>query len=291
MQNSLITQLILPLALFIIMFGMGMSLVTDDFRRVLKQPRSMFIGVSLQILWLPLLGFLVVLFFRLPAELAIGLLILTFAPGGATSNMIAFLSRADTALSISLTAVVSLITPLTLPLMTMLTIQWQAGHGEWIDFPVAQTMLKLTFITILPVALGMTLRRHHPNLCSKAKKPVKILSILFLVLVVAGITKANWNRLPELITIVGPAVITLVLVAMGSGYLIATKSGMQSPQALSIAIEVGIQNAGTALLVTGTILQNPTMSASALIYGILMQIPALLLIAYRNLGRQTAHAY
>ncbi|MES9903647.1 MAG: bile acid:sodium symporter family protein [Sedimenticola sp.] len=291
MNSSIISQVILPIALFTIMFGMGMSLVVDNFRQVLSRPRTIFLGIGLQMVWLPLVGAAVVLLFQLPPELALGLLILTFAPGGATSNMIAFLCRADTALSITLTAIASLITPFTLPLLAAAAFQLWMGDSQAIPFPVLETMLKLVVITIVPVSFGMLLNRYFPAFCEKSRKPVKVLSLLFLLLIIVGIARANWDQLPGYITIVGPAVMVMVIFAGGSGFWIARRLGLFTPQALTIGIEVGIQNAGTALLVTGTVLQNPAMSASALIYGILMQIPALLLIAWRTSGSRATVAY
>ncbi len=290
MNSTVISQVILPIALFTIMLGMGMSLVVNDFRQVASRPRTIFLGIGLQMVWLPLIGFVVVTLFQLPAELALGLLILTFAPGGATSNMIAFLCRADTALSITLTAIVSLITPFTLPLLAAAVFQLWMGDSEAIPFPILETMLKLVVITILPVSIGMMLNHYFPSFCEKSRKPVKVLSILFLLLIIVGIAKANWDQLPAYIAVVGPAVVAMVIIAIGSSYWIARRVGLFTPQALSIGIEVGIQNAGTALLVTGTVLQNPAMSASALIYGILMQIPALILIAYRTTGNRASAA-
>lgn len=290
MNSSIISQVILPIALFTIMLGMGMSLVVNDFRRVVARPRGVFLGIGLQMLWLPLIGLAVVTLFRLPTELALGLIILTFAPGGATSNMIAFLCRADTALSITLTAIVSLITPFTLPLLAAMAFHFWVGDAGAIPFPVMETMAKLVFVTLLPVIIGMALNHYFPRFCDRSVKPVKVLSILFLLLIIVGIARANWDQLPTYISVVGPAVIVMALFAIGSSFWIARRLGLYEPQALSIGIEVGIQNAGTALIVTGTILQSPVMSASALIYGILMQIPALILIAYRTVGRRATAA-
>ncbi|MES9879536.1 MAG: bile acid:sodium symporter family protein [Sedimenticola sp.] len=290
MDSSIISQVVLPIALFTIMLGMGMSLLMNDFRQVVARPYTIFLGVGLQLLWLPAIGIGVVALFQLPAELGLGLIILTLAPGGATSNMITFLCRADTALSITLTAITSLITPFTLPLLAAALFQFWMGDTQAIPFPVLETMLKLVVITILPVSIGLLLNHYFPTFCKKSRKPVKVMSILFLLLIIVGIARANWDQLPAYITIVGPAVMVMVTIAIGSSFWIARRAGLFTPQALTIAIEVGIQNAGTALLVTGTVLQNPTMSASALIYGILMQIPALILIAYRTAGDRASVA-
>lgn len=282
MENSVVTQVVLPAALFVIMLGVGLTLSLEDFRRIWSQKRVVALGVSLQLVLLPLLGFLVVTLFQLPAGLAVGLMILTFAPGGATSNMITYLARGDTALSVSMTATVSLIAPFSLPLLAALALEHWFGQSQALAFPVVQTMGKLVVMTIIPVLLGVFLHHKLPMLCKRLQAPVKWLSMLFLLVVVAGIVKANWQRLPELTLQVGPAVLTLITLAFALGYLISRQLRCDTTRALTLGIEVGIQNAGTALLVTGTVLHNAEMSASALAYGILMNIPVFVLIIYRN---------
>lgn len=282
MQTSFMTQWILPMALFVIMLGVGMTLRADDFRRVLRAPGAVLTGLLAQLLLLPCLGLLLVSLLQLPPLLAVGLMVLTFAPGGATSNMLTLLSRGDTALSVSLTAITSLITPFSLPLLTLLALNHWQGELVLPEFPVLESVLKLLLITLVPVLLGMLLSARSPNFSRRVTRPVKLLSLLFMILVVSGIVMANWTRLPALIAIVGPAALLLALLAMSSGYLLARLMRLQSEQQVTLSIEVGIQNAGTALLVTGGLLQNAEMSASALIYGVLMQVPALMLVLWRN---------
>jgi len=282
MQTSFMTQWILPMALFVIMLGVGMTLRADDFRRVLRAPGAVLTGLLAQLLLLPCLGLLLVSLLQLPPLLAVGLMVLTFAPGGATSNMLTLLSRGDTALSVSLTAITSLITPFSLPLLTLLALNHWQGELVLPEFPVLESVLKLLLITLVPVLLGMLLSAHSPNFSRRVTRPVKLLSLMFMILVVSGIVMANWTRLPALIAIVGPAALLLALLAMSSGYLLARLMRLQSEQQVTLSIEVGIQNAGTALLVTGGLLQSAEMSASALIYGVLMQVPALMLVLWRN---------
>lgn len=282
MQTSFMTQWILPMALFVIMLGVGMTLRADDFRRVLRAHGAVLTGLLAQLLLLPCLGLLLVSLLQLPPLLAVGLMVLTFAPGGATSNMLTLLSRGDTALSVSLTAITSLITPFSLPLLTLLALNHWQGELVLPEFPVLESVLKLLLITLVPVLLGMLLSARSPNFSRRVTRPVKLLSLLFMILVVSGIVMANWTRLPALIAIVGPAALLLALLAMSSGYLLARLMRLQSEQQVTLSIEVGIQNAGTALLVTGGLLQSAEMSASALIYGVLMQVPALMLVLWRN---------
>lgn len=274
---------LLPAALFIIMLGMGISLKPDDFRLAIKRPGIILLGLVLQLIILPVLGFIIVTVLQLPAVLAVGLMILTFAPGGATSNMITYLCRADTALSICLTAVTSLLVPLTLPLLSYLVLEHFMGQGVVFEIPLLSMATKLLVVTLIPVIIGIMLNQRWPELCLELQKIVKLLSLLFMLIVVVLITANNFARLPQLLPQLAPAVLLLAGSAMLCGYLVPRYLfNLEVKTGLTLAIETGIQNAGTALMVTGAILQSPEMSMSALLYGILMQIPAMLLIIYRN---------
>ena len=283
MGSEVITQVVLPLALFFIMLGVGLSLHVSQFTSLWQQPRSVFAGVMLQMLLLPALGVAVVTLFQLPAALAVGIMVLTFAPGGATSNMITYLSRGDTALSVSLTALSGLLTPFTMPLLTVFALNYWLGESVAINFPVIEATIKLFVIAVLPAVLGIAINHHWPAFCRKIEKSVKFLACLFLILIVFGIVKSNWHSLPGLLVQLGPAVLCLVALAMLAGFAVARAIKLNESQQVSLAVEVGIQNAATALLITGGILQNAEMSASALIYGVLMNLPVFALIVYRNL--------
>ena len=282
MEAQAISQLILPLALMVIMLGVGMSLRLSNFSLVLKQPMVVIIGLLLQLGLLPLLGLAVVLWFQLPATLAVGVMILTFAPGGATSNMITFLSRGDTALSVCLTTIGGLITPFTLPLLTVLALEYGFGEASTIVFPVLPTMVKLLAVGVFPVLLGVLIHHYLPQFCLRIEKLTKLLASVFLLSVVTALTLENWQALPGLLMTVGPAVFSLVILAMASGFLVAKALKLSTASLVTLAVEVGIQHAGIAMLVTATILQNAEMSVTALVYGIVMNIPAFLLILFRN---------
>lgn len=283
MEAGLVTQIVLPLALFFIMLGVGMNLQLAELTFLKQRPFIVIQGVLLQLIGLPLLGVLVVSLFQLPVELAVGILILTLAPGGASSNMITFLARGDTALSVCLTSISGLITPFTMPLLTVLILERWLGESMVLDFPILETMLKLIAVAVLPAIIGVLLQQRWPQFCQRSERWAKAVACVFLVLVVFGIVKANWEKLPGLTLTLGPAVLTLVMCAMLLGYLTAKRAGLNDRQQTTLAIEVGIQNAATALIVTGGILHNAEMSASALIYGVLMNIPVFALIIWRNL--------
>jgi len=276
-------SLLLPVALFIIMLGMGLTLKLSDFLSLRQRPLAIVAGVSLQLLFLPLLAWLVVTVLQLPAVLAAGLLIVSFAPGGATSNMISYLCRADTALSISLTAITSLIIPFSLPWFTWMTLEHLLGSGVMVELPLLSTIAKLVMVTLIPVVTGLYINRRWPRFCDQLQRPIKVLSLVFMFAVVVVISWANRAVLPELMPLLSPAIILLASSAMVFAMLIARYLlRLNTETALTLGIETGIQNAGTALMVTGAILQQPEMSLTVLLYGILMQVPAVLLILWRN---------
>lgn len=282
MGSSGIGQVLLPVALFSIMFGVGMSLHLKAFSLLWQRPVIVAVAVLTQILFLPALAFLVVSLFQVPAVLAVGIMVLSFAPGGATSNMITYLCKGDTVLSVCITAISGLITPFTMPILTMLAISYWLGDSTAVNLPVAETVAKLFLIAVIPVFLGALVHYQWPHVCQKLEVFTKALACLFLIIVVIGIVKANLGTLPSYLLQVAPAVLCLVTVAMLSGYSVAKFMGLASEQKLTYAIEIGIQNAAAALVITSAILHNSEMSASALIYGILMNIPAFMLIIWRN---------
>lgn len=274
-------QILLPLSLFLIMLGVGMSLELRAFSLLWRTPLIVLAAVAVQLLLLPIIGFLVVTAFQLPAVLAIGIFILTLAPGGATSNMITYICRGDTALSVCITAIVGLITPFTMPLFTMFALQYWFAEQTHVELPVVATVLKLFMIAVVPVLLGALIHHKWPMFCQRSEKSVKILACTFLIVVVFGIVKANWLVLPAMIAQIGPAVLCLVTLAMFTGFFVAKSLGLGAQQQLTYAIEIGIQNAAVALIITASVIQNSEMSASVLIYGVLMNIPAFILISWR----------
>ena len=283
MMNASLTQILLPLALFSLMFGLGLSLRAIDFQRLLRRPALLLAGLVGQLILLPLLVFGLLQWAALPGGLALGLMIVALAPGGATSNLLSHLCRADLALSVSLTALSSLVVPLTLPLATALALNyWQASAQAAIELPVLATMAKLVTMALLPVLLGMLTRYRFEALACRLQPLVRRLALLFLLTVIVLLTLNSWSKLSLYLALLAPWVLLIACAAMAIGYALAYWAGGGVAARRTLAIEVGIQNAGTALLVTGTVLNNAEMSAAALLYGILMQLPALLLVLWCN---------
>jgi len=270
MEATILTKVVLPIALAVIMLGMGLSLTVADFRRVLRAPKAFAIGALCQLVILPALGFGLAHAFSLPPLLAVGLVILALSPGGTTSNMSSYLARGDLALSISLTAVISLITPFTIPIFASLAMSSFMGESQAIALPIGQTIATLFAITVVPVVIGMLLRKKWPAFSARTESPLKWLSIFFLFAIVAGVAKQNWAALPDFFAQTGWAAFALNASAMLAGYAVASLARLNAQQSVTISIEVGIQNGTTALFVTSTLLANPTMSIAPAVYSLIM---------------------
>lgn len=270
MQVDILTQYGLPLALFLIMFGIGLSLRTADFLAVLKSPRALAVGLSAQLLLLPLLAFALAVLMHLPPEIAVGLMIIALAPGGATSNVLTYLARGDVSLSISLTAVVSLITPFTLPLVTAWSMLYFVGDNTMITLPVIKTIVQLLLITVIPVSLGMFVRAMWPHFAHWLQSGLKWLSVLFLLAIVAVIFYRNAAYMAEFFARSGLATLILNLATMVLGYQLARRFHLATPQAVTIGFEVGIQNGTLALVVAGTLIGDQAMMIPAVTYSLIM---------------------
>lgn len=270
MKADLLTQVILPASLFIIMMGMGLSLKLKDFAMVMTRPKAIAIGLVAQMILLPLLAYVLVLLFQLEPVLGIGLIILALCPGGTTSNLYTYLAKGDVALSVSLTAVVSLIAPFTVPFVLLLFMNQLMGEGQAIELPVLKTIVQLIAITIVPIVLGMVIHRFAPVFAEKAEKPVKIFSVVFLFLIIAGILLKNKATMPGYFADVGLVALVLNLSCMTLGYFLAKWAQLNEAQSKAIGIEVGFQNGTTALLIALTLLGNSAMAAAPTVYSLIM---------------------
>jgi bile acid:Na+ symporter, BASS family len=195
MESNFLTDLLLPISLALIMFGMGLSLTPSDFKRVAIYPKAAALGTLNQIVILPLVGFVLLMLIpmRTP-ELAVGIMILAACPGGPTSNLISHISKGDTALSITLTAISSLIVVITIPLIVNFSLRYFMQHDEYVPLPVFDTILKVIIITLIPVAIGMVTRAKAVRFSQRMHKPVKMMSgILLVVIILAAILNDREN--------------------------------------------------------------------------------------------------
>lgn len=272
MTADILTQVILPLALFMIMFGMGLSLRPVDFKNVLAAPKAVGIGLIGQMLLLPLIAFLIALAFKLPPEIAVGLMIIALAPGGATSNMFTYLSKGDVSLSISLTAVVSLIAPFSIPIITALSMTYFMGDATEFSLPVVKTIIQLLVITVIPVALGMLVLAKWSQIAAKIERVLKVFSVFFLFLIIVLIVLKNADNMMSFFMQAGLATLALNIAVLILGVYLAKWAKLSEAQSISIGFEVGIQNGTLALVVAGTLIGNSTMMIPAVTYSLLMFI-------------------
>ena len=282
MTAQLLSQVILPIVLAFIMLAMGLSLQLKQFSILLKQPSTALLGIVLQMLLLPALAWLVIWLLELPQLLAAGLLLVALAPGGATSNLFSYLCKGNLALSIALTALVSLLTPMTMALMVALNFSWLGLDTQHFALPFLPTFMQLAIVTVVPVSLGLLGQHFWPNFANSIQPWVKRIGAGTMMVLVVLLAIFNWQALPDVVSQATLAVMTLVFLALAAGYGIAKLSKQNEANSRTIMIEVGIQNAGTAMMVAFSILQNPALAMIPLLYGIAMNIPAFLTVWHFN---------
>ena len=278
MSGELLKQLALPVALFAVLFGMGLSLVPADFRRVVLYPKAKIIGLTCQLLLLPAVAFALALLFRLPGELAVGLMVLAACPGGATSNVITHLSKGDTALSVTLTAVSSVVCVFTIPWIIRWSMDWFLGAGADVALPFWKTLGQLALVTILPIISGMTVRHLRPGLADRLERPASIFSLVFLALIIAAAVAREKDLVHQFIT-AGPAAITLNIVMMLIGFVAGWIFALPRKQRVTIAIETGIQNGTLALGITLGLLESARIAMPSVVYCLFMFLSGAFMIA------------
>ncbi|MBH3342059.1 bile acid:sodium symporter family protein [Pseudomonas mendocina] len=267
----------LPAALGIIMLGLGLSLSLADFARVAKFPKPVLIGLACQLLLLPLACFFLAKAFGLAPALAVGLMLLAASPGGTTANLYSHLAHGDVALNITLTAVNSVIAILTMPLIVNLSLAYFMSADQAIPLQFAK-VVQVFIIVLGPVAIGMWLRSRFPAFAERMQKPVKIVSALFLLLIILLAAAKDWRTFVDYAPSVGGAALAFNLLSMAVGYCVPRLLKLNLRQAIAIAMEIGIHN-GTlaiALALSPALLNNPTMAIPAAIYSLIMFITAAL---------------
>jgi BASS family bile acid:Na+ symporter len=281
MQESILTAVFLPLALAFIMLGMGLSLTVKDFKNILVFPKAIIIGLTNQLILLPVFGFALVQLFGLSGAMAVGIMILAACPGGATSNLITHLSKGDIALSISLTAISSLITILTIPLIVNFAINFFGEEGS-VSLPVFETIIQIMGVTVVPVSIGMVLKKRFPKLALKADKPVRIASaIIFAAVLFAAILKER-DSIVEYFVLSGPIMLSLNILTLIVGFFLATVFVLPKRQRLTISIESGIQNGTLGIMIAATLLKNSEMTIPIAIYSLIMFMTSALIIFFAN---------
>ncbi|MCH6198938.1 bile acid:sodium symporter family protein [Aquiflexum sp. LQ15W] len=281
MQDSVITAVFLPLALAFIMLGMGLSLTVKDFKNIFIYPKAMILGLTNQLILLPIFGYALIQLFGLTGALAVGVMILAACPGGATSNLISHLSKGDTALSISLTAVSSLVTIVSIPLIVNFAISHFGEEGS-IALPVMETIIQIAGVTVVPVSIGMLLHKKFPKLSQKADRPVRIASAVFFALILIAAILKERDNLVEFFIQSGPITLMLNLLTLAVGFFLARVFLLSKRQAITIAIESGIQNGTLGIMIAATLLKNSEMTIPVAIYSLIMFMTATVIILMTN---------
>ena len=268
-----ISQIFLPISLAIIMFGMGLNLIIADFVRLFTYPKAVFVGLLNQLVFLPFIGFSIIVLFNLNSSMAIGIMILSLCPGGPTSNLITQVARGNIGLSVTLTALASLITVFTIPIILSKAITYFTGDtAVIIELPILETMLQILLITVIPISIGMLIRKRNEIFSMRMERPMRIASTVLFIIIFLLVMIANKEDLIQAMKEVGLATLLLNLSTMGLGYLTSKFFGITGKSQISITIESGIQNGTLAFVIATTILNNIEMGLPTGAYSIWMFI-------------------
>ncbi|MDC0746742.1 bile acid:sodium symporter family protein [Polyangium mundeleinium] len=271
MQSNVFTAVFMPLALGVIMLGLGLGLTLEDFRRVLVYPRAVFVGLLCQTVLLPLACYGIAKGFGLPPELAVGLMLLAASPGGATANLFSHLAKGDVALNITLTATNSILSLFTLPFIVNLSLAAFLGTEKSIPLQFDK-VIQVFAVVLVPVGIGMLIRAKRPAVSDRLQTPVKITSAVFLLLIIAAAVLKERANLVTYFKQVGLAALVFNLASMGLGYLVPLLVRLPKRQATAIGMEIGIHNGTLAIAIasTPTLLNNSTMAVPPAIYSLIM---------------------
>lgn len=269
MQSDAINAVFLPIALGVIMLGLGLSLRLDDFKRIVVYPKAVAIGLASQMLILPAICLGIAHLFGLGPELAVGLMLLAASPGGATANLFSHLAKGDVALNITLTAINSVLSLVTLPLIVNYSMVHFMGVDKSIPLQFGK-VLSVVAVVLVPVMIGMVVRANKPAVADRLDKPVRIVSAVFLVLVIIAAVIKERANLGEYFQQVGFAALAFNVASLMVGYFMPLVFRVERKQAIAIGMEIGIHNGTLAIAIALTVLGNSTMSIPPAIYSLIM---------------------
>lgn len=289
MSANVFTTVFLPIALAIIMFGLGLSLLVDDFRRVVRYPRAVVVGLTCQVIVLPIICWLVAVSFGLVPAFAVGLMLLAASPGGTSANLYSHVANGDVALNITLTAVNTVLAVLTLPIIVNLSLVYFYGEGKAIPLQFSK-VAQIFALVLIPVALGMIVNSRWPSFATSMRRPVKILSIVFLVVVVVLTIAKDWASLSANVATIGGAALAFNLASLAIGYFVPRLLNLGKRQAIAIGMEIGVHNGTLAIAValSPLMLNNSLMAIPPAIYSVIMFFTAALFGWLVNLRREAS---
>ena len=285
---TFVSTKIIPICIFLIMMGMGLSLVANDFKRVLNYPKAVAIGLTNQLVFLPIIGFALANIMPLEPEYAVGVMLLVLCPGGTTSNMFSHLAKGDVALSVTMTAVASLITVFTIPVVLNLSLEHFMGAGTEFNLPIITTMISLMKLTIVPIAIGMVINAYYPKFANSTQIYVSRFGILFLTMLMIFLTYVQQDIVIPALLATGPVSLLLNISTMALGYYSSKWFGLNMAQRTSVTIEVGLQNSTLSMFMALTLLANYKMSFTPAIYTLVMFFTAGILVKFLRIKSKSA---
>lgn len=289
MNSSTATTVFLPVALAVIMFGLGLSLTVADFARVVRYPRASVIALGCQILVLPAVCLGLVLLFDLDPPLAVGMMLLAASPGGTTANLFSHLAHGDVALNITLTAINSVLAVVTLPVVVNLSLQGFMDGEDAIGLQ-PDKLLQVFAIVLIPVAIGMLVRNRAPGFADRLNRPVRIASVVVLVSVIAVAVFQERGNVGGYIESVGLLALLFCVVSLTVGYTVPRALRVPRDQAIASSFEIGVHNSTLAITIalSPALLDSAQMAIPAAVYGIAMFLPAGVLVYTLNRRRRAA---
>ena len=288
--SDIISDVFLPFSLAFIMLGMGMALIPADFTVIIKKPKAILVGLTNQLVLLPIIGFLLAIAFGLSPVMSVGLMILASSPGGPASNLITHACNGNIALSITLTAITSLVSIVTIPFILTFTLAYFGnGADVIIKLPVVDTIIQIMGITVIPISIGMLIRKFKTNFTIRMKKVVHTGSSIIFVLVLIAVLAANLDIIVTAMQEVALVTLLLNVVTMGLGYLTATLFKLNLKSVISITVESGVQNGALAFVIATSILGNVEMAIPTGAYVIWMYLTSGILIW--QLGKRTVASH
>ena len=275
---TLVNTVVIPVCLFLIMMGMGLTLITNDFKRVLKYPKAVGIGLTNQLILLPIIGFALANIMPLRPEYAVGVMLLVLCPGGTTSNLFTYLAKGDVALSVTMTAIASVITVFTIPIVLSFSLIYFMGSGSEFELPVVKTVLTLVVLTIVPISIGMLIKRYAPKVADRSQVYVSRFGVIFLTFLVLFLCYVQRDIIVDAFIATGPVSVLLNVSTMALGYYSSKWFGLNLAQRTSVTLEVGLQNSTLSIFMALTLLSNYDMSMMPAIYTLVMFLSAGILV-------------
>ncbi|MDO6598807.1 bile acid:sodium symporter family protein [Tenacibaculum sp. 1_MG-2023] len=285
---QLISTIFLPVSLAVIMLGMGMTLIPSDFTRIAKNPKAVLIGLTNQLIFLPIIGFTLAVVFGLNPTMAVGLLILATCPGGPTSNLITQVCKGNIALSVTLTAIASIVSVLTIPFILSYGLAYFGSDTNiTIQLPIIDTILQIMVITVIPISIGMLIRKYKTSFAKRMEKPMRIASTVIFILVFIAVIAANIDVIGSAMKEVGLVTLVLNIATMGLGFLTAKFFKLDFKSSISVTVESGIQNGTLAFVIATSILNNAEMGIPTGAYSIWMFVTGGFLMWYFGKRKET----